>query len=178
MTIPGKIEIQIIDSLGNPNPISNVLFGMKIFMKDGSWHNFSYFKTDRFGHIVLTKGDIIHNTELKSDVSLHLEISPKIELYVWEGPHTDYNIKRMQRLMELYDDEDFIKGDLRSHGVSEGTLPNAIRATQNKAAEDRTFYEWIRTVVNSSVNIYTDKIEDEWTDSSPRYYQFTIENRQ
>ena len=175
MTLPSKIDIQIIDSTGRPNLLENVLFGLKVFISDNSWHNYSVFKSNAAGHITLTKQDIIDNTELKRETNI-LSIAPtKFELYVWEGQHTDDMIKITKHLLELYNDKDFIEQDLKRHGITDEKTPHALMVTNNKAIEDNFFYEYIKDAVNNSVKVDTEKIEGVWTDSFQKSYQFIIQ---
>ena len=165
MILPAKIEIQIIDTTGRPNSLENILFGLKIFISDNSWHNYSVFKSNAAGHITLTKQEIIDKTELKWETNPLSNAPTKFELYVWEGQHADNMIKMTKRLLELYNDKNFIEQDLKRHGITNENIPHALTVTDNKAIEDKNFYEYIKNAVNNSVNIETKKIEGIWTES-------------
>lgn len=175
MTLPSKIDIQIISLTGRPNLLENVLFGLKVSVSDNFWHNYSVFKSNAAGHITLTRQDVIDNTELKWESNM-LSIAPtKFELYVWEGQYTDDMIKMTERLLELYNDKDFIEKDLKRHGIIDENIPDAFVVTNNKAIEDKAFYEYIKDAVNNSVKVETEKIEGVWTDSFSKSYQFIIQ---
>lgn len=175
MTLPSKIDIQIIDTTGRPNLLENILFGLKVFISKNSWHNYSVFKSNNKGHITLTKQDIIDNTELKWEANILSTKSTKFELYIWDGQHTDDMIKMIKHLLELYDDSDFIKQDLKQRGVADENMHNALAVINNKAIEDKIFYEYIKDAVNNSVKVDTEKIEGVWTDSFEKTYSFIIQ---
>jgi hypothetical protein len=175
MTLPSKIDIQIINPGGAPNPLANVLFGLKIFISDNSWHNYSVFKSDVNGHITLTSQDIIENTELKWKTNILSGTPTKFELYVWQGKNTDDMIKMTKHLVELYNDEEFIKQDLKKHGVADENISKALEATKNKAIDDNTFYKFIKDAVNNRVKITTPKIEGIWSDNFEKSYKFVIQ---
>ncbi len=175
MILPTKIDIQIIDRTGRPNPIENVLFGLNVFITENSWHNYSAFKSNAAGIISLTSQDIIDNTELKWETNSLAANPTKFELYVWKRKHTDEMIKMTQRLLELYNDKNFIQQDLQRHGFTGENTPHAITATNNKVIEDKAFYNYIKDAVNNSVQIVTDKIEGIWSDRAQKSYEFVIE---
>lgn len=175
MTLPSKIDIQIIDTTGRPNLLENVLFGLKVFISENSWHNYSVFKSNAAGHITLTKQDIIDNTELKWETNIFSGAPTKFELYVWEGKQTDDMIKMTKRLLENYNDTDFVIQDLKRHGFTDENIPYALEVTNNKAIEDKAFYEYIKNAVNNSVKVDTEKVEGVWTDSFQKSYQFIIQ---
>jgi hypothetical protein len=68
MLLPDKIDIQLVDTTGNQNLLENVLFGLKIYITEHSWYNYSFCKTNAAGHITLTKQDII---DYKAAVVFH-----------------------------------------------------------------------------------------------------------
>jgi hypothetical protein len=175
MTLPSKIDIQIIDTKGRPNLLENVLFGLKIFISEDSWHNYSVFKSNSAGHITLTKQDIIDNTELKWETNILSTNPTKFELYVWEGQHTDDIIKMTKRLLQLYNDKDFIQQDLKQHEIADSKIPHALEVTNSKAIEDKAFYQYIKDAVNSSVKVDTNKIEGVWSDDLQKSYEFIIQ---
>ena len=175
MTLPSTIEIQIIDITGEPNLLANVLFGLKVFISENLWHNYSVFKSNAAGHITLTKQDIIDNTELKWETNILSTAQTKFELYVWEGKHTDDMINMTKRLLEHYNDTDFVIQDLKRHGFTDENIPHALEVTNNKAIEDKIFYEYIKEAVNNSVKVDTEKVEGIWTDSFQKSYRFIIQ---
>jgi hypothetical protein len=173
--IPDKIEIQVVDSSGQPNPLENVLFGLKLFRDANSWYTYSLFKSNHSGHIILTRQDIIDNTEIKNEKFSIASTSTHIELRVWEGEQTEQFKRAIGKLMQAYDDDNFIEADLKRRGVKDYDIEKAIFVTQNKAIEDKRIYESIKNAINNSVNIKTRQIEDHWTDSQPKFYKFTID---
>ncbi len=175
MILPDKIEVQVVDKSGQSNPLSNVVFGLKIFTTDGVWHNYSVFKTNAEGYIALTRQQIIDNTELKYNKDGESGEPTSFELYVWNGPLITTLIKSTKHLLELSGDKEFVKEDLRKHGVAETKIPAAIRATDKKRMDDMAFFEEIKDATNDSVQIYTEKIKDVWLDILPKRYQFVIE---
>jgi hypothetical protein len=175
MILPDKIEIRIVDRSGQSNPLANIIFGLKVFKNNDAWYNYSVFKTDSDGHIVLTRQQIIDNTELKHDRYIESGTSTRFEIYVWDGLMTAGLISTTKRLLELYKDESFIRKDLSRHGVAEENIPAAIEATQKKGRDDLALFEQIKDAMNANVQIYTGKIEDVWLDVSPKQYEFIIE---
>lgn len=175
MTLPSKIDIQIIDTTGRPNLLENVLFGLKVFISENCWYNYSVFKSNDAGHIILTKQDIIDNTELKWETNILSMAPTKFELYVWEGKHTNDMIKMTKHLLEHYNDPDFVIQDLKQHGFTDNNIPHALEMTNNKAIVDKKFYEYIKDAVNNSVKVDTEKVEGVWTDSFQKSYQFIIQ---
>ena len=101
--------------------------------------------------------------------------SDKIELYVWEGPHTEDMIKITRQLLKLSNDDNFIRQNMKRHGVADENIPHAIPVTKNKAIADKAFYDLIKDAVNNSVQVDTDKIEDVWKDTFPKNYRFIME---
>jgi len=174
MILPTKIDIQIIDRTGGLNPLENVLFGLKVFINENSWHNYSKFKSNAEGHITLTKLDIIDNTELKWETNIGPAIPTKFALYVWDGQQTEDLIKSTQKLLELYNDKDSIREDLKRRGFADEQIPGVLEKVNSKSSEDKVLYEYIKDAVNNYVQIDTDKIEGIWKDSFEKLYYFTI----
>jgi hypothetical protein len=174
MVLPDRIEIQIVDDTGRPKFLANVLFGLKIFNDDGSWHNYSFFKTDVNGHISLTKQQIIDNTELKWENYIETSTPSKFELYVWDGQHLSSFIETLKQILRIYRDEPTLKKDLLTRGVEEEDLPGALRATMEKSREDQALFELIRRCCNNTIQVQNPKIEAVWLDSSPKQYEFRV----
>src|SRR5689334_18005163 len=142
MPLPSKIHIQLIDKMGNPRSTGNILFGLKIFISENSWHNYSFFKTDPRGYVSLTKKDIIDNAELKwKGESIHNE-STKYKLYARDGKQIAEMIETIRQLLLLYDNMDFITEDLKRRKVPDEKIPDAIAIIKNKADEDKALYEF------------------------------------
>jgi hypothetical protein len=173
MIIPARIDIQLVNSTGQPVALENLLFGLKIFKSDKSWYNYSVFKTDAAGHITLTKQDIINNTELKFETNLSA-VPTKFELYVWEGKIADEMIKMTAHLLALYNNQDLITQDLKKHNIPDNEIPGALEKTNNKAIEDRAYYEFIKDAVNNTAKIDPPKIEDTWNHSFQKSYKFVV----
>jgi hypothetical protein len=175
MVLPDKIEIRIVDRSGQSNPLPNIILGLKVFKNNNAWYNYSVFKTDSDGHIILTRQQIIDNTELKHDRYIESGTPTRFEIYVWDGLMTVGLINTTKRLLDLYNDESFIRTDLSRHGVAEENIPAAVEATQKKGREDLALFEQIKDAINANVQIYTEKIQDVWLDVSPKQYEFIIE---
>lgn len=173
MMIPEKIEIQIINKAGHPNPINNLLFGLKIYNNKDSWYNFSPFRSNPDGKVLLTRLSIIINASIIPDEN-DLE-QTEFEIYVWKGQQTDSLIFRTRKSLINMGDDDFIRQDLIRHGVDEKNIADAITITKNKKREEEIFYELIKDAPNNSVQIQTQKIEGIWSDNSPKIYEFIIE---
>ena len=174
MILPSKIEIQITNAAGRPNLLENVLFGLKIFTSDGSYHNYSPFKSDMGGHIVLTKQDIIANTELKWEKNLQSKIPTRFELYVWRGEEATDLIKTTKELLELYEDEKRLEEGLKQRGIVGENMKHALLAISKQAPEDKEFYLSIKDAINHLVKVHPEKIKGIWLDNSPKSYQFVI----
>ena len=174
MILPSKIEIQITNAAGKPNPLENVLFGLKIFTSDGSYNNYSPFKSDMAGHIVLTKQDIIANTELKWEKDFQSKIPTIFELYVWQGEEAIDLIETTRELLERYEDEKFIEEDLKRHGIVGESMKHVLLAISKQAPEDKEFYLSIKDAINHLVKVHPKKIAGIWLDDSPKMYQFVI----
>lgn len=175
MIIPDKIKIELIDNQGNRVPIENVLLGLKLFMSDGSWYNYSFFKTDALGEVTLSRRDIIENTELKWEKNFLSNASTKFELYVRSGNNTTDLIEAIRRILKLYEDQDAIRKDLRGSQVNEADIDMALANLQNKKFEELAFYEFIEKAVNHHIHSNPEKIEGVWKDSVPKVYRFAIE---
>jgi hypothetical protein len=175
MIIPTQLHIQIVDKAGQPNPLANVLFGLKIFKADKSWHNYSVFKSNAAGHITLTRQAIIDNTALKWEKEMAGSEPTKFELYVWEGQVTEAMLMMSYRLLQTYNDKNLIILDLKRHGVADEDIPDAVEKAQQKAIKDKAFYEYIKDAVNNKVQVVTQKIEDVWQDDNNKSYEFIIQ---
>ena len=174
MILPSRIEIQITNAAGKLNLLGNVLFGLKIFTSDGSYHNYSPFKSDMAGHIVLTKQDIIANTELKWEKNLQSKISTRFELYVWQGEESIDLIETTRELIERYEDEKSIEEDLKRHGILGENMKHALSAIRKQVPEEKEFYISIKDAINHLVKVHPEKIKGIWLDNSPKSYQFII----
>jgi hypothetical protein len=100
--------------------------GLKIFAPEGSWHNYSAFKSNALGQITLTQQNIIANTELKWEENFLSSTPTKFELYVWNGQDITDTIKATQYLLEFYKDENTIREYLKEQKVLELNIPVAI----------------------------------------------------
>ena len=174
MIIPIEIEIQIVDGTGGPSRLENVLFGLKIFNIDGSWHNYSFLKTDANGAISLARQQIIDNTELRHADHIVSDTPTSFELYVWDGQMISDLIRTMKQLLDIYKNEDIIRNDLVSKGITGNSLTAAVETAKKKSVEDKALYEKIRDAVNGQVQFHPDKISDKWLDMSPKKYKFTM----
>ena len=174
MILPSKIEIQIINVAGRPNPLGNVLFGLNIFTSGSSYYNYSPFKSDMAGHIVLTKQDIIANTELKWEKNLQSKIPTRFELYVWRGEEAIDLIETTRELLERYEDEKFIEEDLKRHGIVGERMKHALLVISKQVPEDKEFYLSIKGATNHLIKVHPEKIKGIWLDNSPKSYQFVI----
>lgn len=154
--------------------LENVLLGLKIFTSDGSYHNYSPFKSDMAGHVVLTKQDIIANTELKWEKNFQSNISTRFELYVWRGEEAISLIENARRLLELYENEKFIEDDLKRRGIAGESMQHALSVISKKVAEDKEFYLSIKDAINHLIKVHPEKIKGVWLDNSPKSYQFVI----
>jgi G3E family GTPase len=177
MILPSKIEIQITNAAGKPNPLGNVLFGLKIFTSDGSYHNYSPFKSDMAGHIVLTKQDIIANTELKWEKNLQSKIPTRFELYVWQGEQDIDLIEDIRESLKLFEDDKFVEENLKRHGFVGERLKHALSVARKQAAEDKEFYLSIKGAINHLIKVHPEKIKGIWLDNSPKSYQFVIQTQ-
>jgi hypothetical protein len=139
MILPSKIEIQIINVAGRPNPLGNVLFGLNIFTSGSSYHNYSLFKSDMAGHIVLTKQDIIANTELKWEKNLQSKVPTRFELYVWRGEKAIDLIEDIRESLKIFEDDKFVEENLKRHGIVGERLKHALSVARKQAAEDKEF---------------------------------------
>ena len=134
MILPSRIEIQITDATGKPNLLENVLFGLKIFTSNNSWHNYSPFKSDVAGHIMFTKQDIIANTELKWKKNLQLMIPTRFELYVWQGEEAIDLIEDTRESLKLFEDEKFVEENLKRHGLIGERMKHALSVASKQAS--------------------------------------------
>jgi len=150
------------------------LFGLKIFISNGSYHNYSLFKSDMAGHILLTKQDIIANTELKWEKNLQSKIPTRFELYVWRGEEAIDLIEATRELLERYEDEKFLEEDLKRHGIVGENMKHALSVISKQAPEDKEFYLSIKDAINHLVKVHPEKIKGIWLDNSPKSYQFVI----
>jgi hypothetical protein len=175
MILPSKIDIQIIDAPGGTNSLANILFGLKIFTSDSSWHNYSFFKSDAVGHVALTKQDIINNTELRWENSNQVMSPARFKLYVWEGKAASDIIETTKQLLKFYDDKGFLEQNLERHGIIGKNMAHALLVIDRQTIENKKLYSYIKDAVNNSVRIDTEKIEGTWFDDSPKSYQFVIQ---
>lgn len=175
MILPSKIDIQIIDTAGRSNLLENVLFGLKVFTSDSSWHNYSFFKSNVFGHVALTKQDIIENTELKWEKNIQVAAPTRFELYVWNGKVAAGLIESTRQSLELYRGKAFVEQDLKQYGIADENIAQALLAIDRQAAEERKFYSYVKDAINNLVKIETEKLEGIWFDDSPKLYQFIIQ---
>ncbi len=152
--------------------LENVLLGLKIFTSDGSYHNYSPFKSDMAGHVVLTKQDIIANTELKWEKNFQSKIPTRFELYVWRGEESIDLIKTTRELLERYEDEKLLEEDLKRRGIAGENMKHALLAISKQALEDKKFYLSIKDTINHLIKVHPEKIEGIWLDDSPKLYQF------
>ena len=150
------------------------MFGLKIFISNGSYHNYSLFKSDMAGHILLTKQDIIANTELKWEKNLQSKIPTRFELYVWRGEEAIDLIEATRELLERYEDEKFLEEDLKRHGIVGENMKHALSVISKQAPEDKEFYLSIKDAINHLVKVHPEKIKGIWLDNSPKSYQFVI----
>jgi len=178
MIIPEKISIQITDKAGNPNPIQNVLFGCNIYVTEDHWHNYSPFKSNASGQVTLTREEIINNinnTGPNQEENLLSNAPTYFELHVWGGQFTVDLIQRVRQLLQQYTDENGIREYLIEQKILEVNIPLAIEIINNKAAEDKAFYERIENAVNNSISVDNSKISGVWEDGFPKAYKFVIQ---
>jgi hypothetical protein len=175
MILPSRIDIQIVNAAGERHLLGNVLFGLKIFTSNKSWHNYSLFKSDVDGHVVLTAQDIIANTELKWDKNIQAPTPTKFELYVWKGSDAASLIESVKLLLEHYEDKAAVEQDLKRHGITSENMASALLVVAKQAVEDKKLYSYIKDAVNSLVRINTEKVKGIWTDDVPKFYSFVIQ---
>jgi hypothetical protein len=174
MIIPDTIQVQVFDKQGDSNPIEHVLLGLKIYTSNGSWHNYSPFKTNASGEAIITQQTIIENTGLKWEKHLFSTTPTRYELFVWGGEMTSSFINSIRRLLELYQDEEGIINDLKRRQVAEADIPKGLEIARNKMEEDIALYQSIEMAVNHVIHADPEKIKGLWEDSLPKSYRFTI----
>lgn len=175
MILPECIEIQIVDNKEQPNPLENILLGLRIFIDDNSYHNYSIFKTNSKGKAILTRQQIIDNTGLSWDeVNREKQVPTRFELYIWDGQSTEIFIKSTANLLRLYGDSEFLKNDLIKRGVSLNNIEELLGKVKNKAEEDKKLHEEIRFAINDHIVVKNRELRGEWNDKSPKDYTFEV----
>ena len=174
MKIPEKIEIQIIDKIGNPNRVADILFVFKIFEDAENYYNSSYFKSDKSGMIILSQQEIIKNCELKWESNIDNFSPSKFELSVLDSITTAELRNISKNYIDKIANETQIEKFLIDNGFSESNIQQAKKVIENTAKQQVENYNLLKTAKNDAVEIVTEKIEDEWIDDSIRIYKFII----
>ena len=173
--LPEKIEIQLIDKCGSFFPLEHILFGLRIFNEDGSYHNYSNFKTDENGKVVLTRQQIIDNTELKwENAQVDSLQKTKFEIYIWNGKEISQLVARVENLLKAYNSEEKILEDLRLRGVTEQIAETAMVNIRRQSNADRQYYEFIQPTLNNEIVAKENSIIGYWSDNLPKQYQFEV----
>ena len=177
MQLPGKIQIQIVNKLGEINPLDNIFFGLKIFTDEGHWHNYSFFKTDLTGRVELSRQQIIDNAEINYPVNFSIGTPTEFQIYVWDGKLINDLMLATKRIADIYKDNNLLNQQLLKEGFSKEAIPGMIESFSIQPDNNTELYEYLKDVKNSSVQVYTTKIQDVWMDELPKSYQFIIESK-
>ena len=178
MIIPVEINVQIVNKLGQPYELANVLFRMRIYKNADSWHNYSVIKTNAGGRIHLSKDQIIENINQASNDYEGFPTPTRFQLSVWSSRETTDFVNITKKIIDIYNNEDFIRQDLTSRGISEEAILDALPDIRKKAKKDIILLEEVKDAINGHIIAYTPVVKGVWQDELPRQYQFAIELKQ
>ena len=175
MIIPDKIEISLQDKHGKSLKIPNVFFGLKIFTSSNEYHNFSIMATDSNGEIILTKSEILENTEIETN-DLSDEPTP-FEFYIWEQNQLQLFVNRLELLLNQYKNEDAIKNELRTFGIEESNIESELKKVQEKEKEDKLLFERLSKSQNNNLILFKDKISGKWETAEKKTYNLIVKRK-
>lgn len=174
MKIPKEIAIQITDTLGNNNPIENIIFGFKIFESEDAYYTTSYFKTDNSGSIIITQNDLINKSELKWENDIENFESIKTEVFVLDANSTKNVRGYSENYINITTNKETLEKHLKQSGFNDENIIAAAQAINNSATEQMEIHNLFKDSKNDVVEILTEKIEDIWKDNTSKLYKFII----
>lgn len=158
------------DSNNENLEIENVLCHLNIYSNPTSYYTYTFIPTNAFGKVILTKDDILANTELKHcfDDKLGLDKTEvKFEFFILGKEFLNLIIKDMENYLKIKPEE--IKEDLRRRGFGEQQIENEIPRALKMQSEDKILYDFLLTnrnveldydQENSKITGYWDAIKD------------------
>lgn len=178
MKIPQQILIEIINQKNEVLEIE-ISFGLKIYQKDGSYHNFSVIKTDSNGKRLILQDEIINNTELKHINDIENFECEKIEFYISECESINSildNLKSTENLLKKENVNQILLGELIARGFTEENANIYIQPTKEKLENDMKIFSYLKDVKNCNTKFKVELIVDKWVDNSNKKYKFIVES--
>lgn len=176
MIIPENIKIQIVDKQGEIKALGNLIFGLKIYINDFSYHNYNPVVTQDDGSALITRQDIVENTELKwNNYDFDSNEPTKFELLTWPGEYATQMIQHVENLLRAYKNQDFMLQSFRKVGIAESEIPNEVANLKLIIANDEAYYNRIKNAVNAQYKIITPSIMDTWFDDLPKSYNILVD---
>lgn len=175
--IPSSMRIQLKD-LNNENlEIENVLCHLNVYKDSLSYYTYSFIPTNSSGVVLLTREEIIRNTELKHyyDDNLALDKEPvKFDFFILDQTILKEFISGLKGYLEIKPES--IKEDLKRRGFNDEKIEKSIPIVIKKQKEDQELYEFL--IQNKNGNLeYSEKnskIIGYWNDISDYQYELKI----
>lgn len=174
MKIPQQIQIEIVNQ-NDENLALEIVFGLKIFINNGSYYNYSMIKTFANGKKLILQEEIINSTELKYLENLSNFEFEKIEFYVWDCDsmnnlinylnYTENNLNK-DNARELYVNE------LIERGFTRADAEKYSVGTVEKLRSDLKMLSDFKGCKNCETQFIIESINDIWEDDSTKTYKF------
>ena len=176
--LPKTLKVQLITADNKVLKVDNVLCHLNIYSDKGSYYTYSFIPTNSNGSVVLTKEQIINNTELKHfyNDTLPLDNNPvKFEFLVLDKTFISQFINSMQTYLSI-GQEDALQ-ELRSRGLTEEQIKKAGPLITQKRNEDSLFNEFLQKNNNQSLDYSSEKtkILDHWTEERDYSYELKMQ---
>ena len=175
--IPNSLKFQLKDLNDLDFVFNNVLCQLNIYQNTKSYYSYSYIPTNSNGEIVLTKDDIIQNTELKYhfDEGLTLDESPvRFEFFVIDHGIISFLISNMKKNLNVKPDS--VKSELMKRGLNNEQVMTELSKITSKHKSDKIFLEFVAQNKNIELELTEEvfKIAGHWESQTDYEYQIKM----
>lgn len=150
--LPGKISIQLQNKNGENLRTENILCHLNIYIDLWSYYTYSFIPSNSNGTIILTKEQLIQNTELKHsfDEKLPLDSTPvKFDFFVMDTNMINGIISSMEHYLSI--DIKFIKAGLKKQGLTDEQIAFQIPMIEEKMESDQQLYLFLKKNKNAEL---------------------------
>ena len=176
--LPKTLKVQLITADNKALKLDNVLCHLNIYSDNGNYYTYSFIPTNSNGCVVLTREQIVNNTELKHfyNDTLLLDNNPvKFEFLVLDKTFISDFINSTKMYLTI--DQDATLQELRSRGLAEEQIKKAAPYIEQKREEDRLFNEFLQKNKNQSLDYSSEKskIVDHWVEEMDYSYELKMQ---
>jgi len=178
--LPKSFEVQLLDEHSNELKSKNILCQLNIFKNDNSYYTYSFIPTNNSGKIILTRKNLIFNTELKHEINQpksNKSEPTKFEFFVIGNELITRMTKSIKSFIGRTENE--IKEELNGLFSNQDQINKEVQKVKLIQSKDEKLYNLLKSNTNKGL-IYSaehSKIQSEWEKAIDYKYKLKLKNR-